>query len=641
MQYSKKLKLFSIVAIFFLLETGLGQYLPVKHADRSDPVIEEKNTTIQTFQIHPEYDVLLYDINITIDPDSQKIQAETSIQISVTIDMTDNLYFDFIGLQLDSVLLDNEQVPAFLDNGLLVIDLLTPLLAGEEHIITVYYQGTPEKGIYFRLNRYNDLVVYSHNEPYDARYWFPCKDDPSDKASLLMTVNIPTQFVVLSNGTLIEMEEAGLDLVRFVWQEDYPIATYLISIAAAPFLIADNVFHWKGDELLLEYYVYPADLYRGEEALKAVIEMLDFYSPYIGDYPFFSDKYSMSEVPFREATAMENQTATTMRDAAMDNEEVIAHELAHHWWGNALTPQSFTDIWLNEGFSTYFDALFTEFKYGEEAFLKRMDDFYNYVVSDGSLAYPIYNPPPQYLFGLAVYMKGAWVLHMLRYEVGDQLFNYIIREYYERYNYLNVITANFVEIVESESDRSFDIFFDQWLNYGGMPLLIGAWEQNRDLVELVIRQEQLQPVYEFNLEVLIEGLSNDTLLLVPVTQKETQLRFSFGDPISKMIIDPHKKIFSTNNSPVYYIPSQTGLVWLYPNPFNGSVTITYQLERAEKIEIVIYNVLGQVVEKLLDDRKTTGVYQIEWDGSGYASGTYYCAMITEGSSDIQKLTLIK
>jgi aminopeptidase N len=609
--------------------------------DNVYPGGENKSVAGRDLQLHPEYDALLYDINMKIFPDSQFIQAETSIQFVVTIDMQENLLFDFTGLQLDSVFLDSNRVPGSIEDDLLVIDLETTLMSSDTHIVKVYYQGRPEKGVYFRLNRYDELMIYSHNEPYDARFWFPCKDDPSDKAKLVMTVTLPEKYIVLSNGTLIDKQNTGENLTRYLWQEDYPIATYLISIAAGSYLITNNVFNWEGEDLLLEYYIYPPDLSRGADALEVVIEMLDFYSPYIGEYPFFSDKYSMSEVPFREATAMENQTATTMGDFAMDNEEVIAHELAHQWWGDALTPESFVDIWLNEGFATYFDALFTEYKYGEEAFLKRMDDFFSYIVSDGSLAYPIYNPPPQYLFGRAVYMKGAWVLHMLRFEVGDQNFNEIIRQYYEEYNYSNVITRSFVTIVESVSSRSFETFFDQWLNYGGMPLLLGSWDQNKNIVQLKISQDQPEPVYEFDLQVLIEGVSTDTLVEIPIIDRESQLSITFGEPVVKMTIDPNNKILNTNNSPVYYIPTQTGLVWLYPNPFKEMITITYQLEKAEDIEIIIYDVLGQIVEKLIDEKDTIGIHQVDWDASRYASGTYFCTLTTSNTSDVRKMTLIK
>lgn len=456
-----------------------------------------------------------------------------------------------------------------------------------------------------------------------------------------MTVDVPNEFTVLSNGTFIGRTVISPQYTSHLWQEEYPIATYLISIAAGSYLITTDNFTWNGADLLLEYYVYPVDVERGAETLDWVIEMLNFFSPFIGEYPFFTDKYSMSEVPFQEAAAMENQTATTMRDIYMDNEGIIAHELAHQWWGNALTPQSFVDIWLNEGFASYFDALFTEYKYGEEAFLQQMEEYKAYIVSDGSLAYPIYNPPEQYLFGKAVYFKGAWVLNMLRNVVGDQIFKEIIQKYYNEYNHLNVYTGLFVDIVESVSGQSFATFFNQWLNYGGIPLLIGSWDQENNIVDLSIRQDQPEPVYQFDLEVLIEGISDDTLVIVPVINRESLVSIPFEEPVSKIIIDPERKILSTTNSPLYYIPTQSGLVWLYPNPFNETLTITYQVEKTEEVKIVVYDILGQIVEILLDEKMTTGMHQVVWNGQKHASGSYYCVMTTSGSTDVRKMTLLR
>jgi aminopeptidase N len=632
--------LLSLVGISFAQSLTTQIPLFVKSEELS-ATQQGKKISKPQMSAHPEYDVLLYDIRMDIFPDSQKIQATTSIRLAVTMTMTENLLFDFASLQIDSVILDAEKVPASRNGEILVIDLDSPLMVGDTHQVAIYYQGTPEKGLYFRLNGYDDLIIYSHNEPHDARYWFPCKDDPSDKAKLLMTVTLPDKFVVLSNGTLIESGESGYRQKRYIWQEDYPIATYLISIAAGPYLKASDSFEWQGDNLLLEYYVYPNDLSRGAAALKLVKEMLDFYSSYIGNYPFFSDKYSMSEVPFREASAMENQTATTMGDFVMDNEEVIAHELAHQWWGDALTPHSFVDIWLNEGFATYFDALFTEYAYGREAFLKRMDDFYNFLVSDGSLNYPIYNPPPPFLFGRAVYMKGAWVLHMLRSEVGDQIFNEIIQHYYQTYNYLNVTSTDFIEVVESVSGKSFEQFFDQWLFYGGMPLLLGSWEQKKNVVTVSINQEQPEPVYQFDLEVLIEGVLLDTLLRIPITDRHTQVTADFAEPVTKILIDPYNKILNTNNSPVYFIPKQAAISRISPNPFSETVMITYQMEKNENVVIAIYDIIGKQVEQLVDEKKNTGIHQVEWNGNRYASGVYICIMTVDGTSDMRKMILVK
>jgi hypothetical protein len=174
-----------------------------------------------------------------------------------------------------------------------------------------------------------------------------------------------------------------------------------------------------------------------------------------------------------------------------------------------------------------------------------------------------------------------------------------------------------------------------------MPVLIGSWEQDKNVVQILIKQDQPEPVYQFDLEVLIEGISADTLVVIPLFDREATEIVYFPQQVTKIIIDPNKKILSTTNSPVYYIPGQSSLVWLYPNPFNESISISYQIEKTEEVEIIIYDVLGQIVEILLDEKRTTGVYQVEWDGRKYASGSYYCFMKTVGAIDVRKMTLIK
>jgi len=588
-----------------------------------------------------DYDVLNYHINLSIDPENMEIDGLVQIKLVPVVNIEKNLWFDFAGLQLDSVFVDSEKVLFGREGELLTIYTHSTIMAGDTQTVAFYYQGRPQKGLYFRNNAYNEPVVYSHNEPYDAHYWFPCKDLPEDKATSSTSITVPVPMSVLSNGALMRQSNAGHGFTLFAWQENYPIATYLISIAAGNYQIASDQFDWESRMLPLQYWVYPPDLDRGLKALSYTKDMLGFFSEFIGDYPFLMEKYAMSEVPLREAAAMENQTATTMGDFVMDNEGIIAHELAHQWWGDALTPETFVDIWLNEGFASYFDALYTEYKYGKEAYKQHMDTYKSKMNSDGSLPYPIYNPPGKYLFGNSVYMKGAWVLHMLRFEVGEAAFKNIINDYYTEYNHINVITENFRRITEKVTGRSFLNFFDQWLNYGGIPIIIGEWQQKDDRVSIILDQHQQDPVYHFNMEILIRGTSSDTLIVIPVTERIARQDVYFTDTVIEIVLDPEEKILNSNNSPIYYIPEVSKLLSTFPNPSQDRISIVYQISKKENVEILIFDLLGQLVTKLVDESKTLGVYQVEWRGDAFASGSYYCTMKTSDNLDTRKITLVK
>jgi aminopeptidase N len=270
-----------------------------------------------------------------------------------------------------------------------------------------------------------------------------------------------------------------------------------------------------------------------------------------------------------------------------------------------------------------------------------MEGYKSKVNSDGSLAHPIYDPPNEFLFGNAVYMKGAWVLHMLRNEVGYDSFKTIIRRYFENYKYNNVRTRDFMLITEQVTHQSFSDFFDQWLNYGGIPILLGEWEQQNNMVSIIVEQFQERPVYQFDLEILIKGLKKDSLIMIPIQNKRLDVKIDFNDSVTEIIIDPENKILNINNSPLYSIPKESKILRIFPNPARSQVSILYKVSKSDHIKIMIYDMLGQLVAKLVDEKKTPGIYEIEWQGDRYASGTYFCTMKINDQIDKRKMTLVK
>jgi len=592
-------------------------------------------------QAMDDYDVIDYRLEILLFPDSKEIKGRVQIKLVPLVPLENGLVLDFSGLQLDSALIADRPVSFKREGGILTLFSGYTIMAADTETVVLHCQGKPERGLYFRRNASNATVIYSHNEPTDAHYWFPCKDIPADKATASVLVTVPGTLQVLSNGKLSGESDAGSGLTLYSWREAYPIATYLISLAAAPYQIATDQFISDAGILPLQYWVYAQDYERGQSALHDTGEMIGFFTDFIGDYPFALEKYAMAEVPLREAAAMENQTATTMGDFVMDDRGIIAHELAHQWWGDAVTPQSYKDIWLNEGFATYFDALFREYKYGREAYDNQMEALKTNMNKDGSLAYPLYNPPPPFLFGNAVYNKGAWILHMLRHETGDALFEKICQAYFEKYKFLNVTSADFIRLTDDISGRSFGAFFDQWLNYGGLPTLIAQWSQEANLLTFSIDQYQEEPVYQFNLEVLIEGMIKDSLIYMDIRDKYSSRTVRFAETVRRLILDPSGKILNNNNTPLFYIPAEAGFLKIYPNPFRERVEIEYQIEKPQEVEIRVYNILGQQVAELVNGKQNTGVHRAIWNGQQAASGIYYCRLKTDGIRETRKIVLIK
>ena len=591
--------------------------------------------------LNDNIDIITYHIDLELQPDAARVVGRSEISFMVTAASLEYVSLNLVGLTVDSVFCKEQKIEFSHNNRELTLAFDSPVAENETTRVLIYYGGYPERGFYFRDNRYGNPVIYSHNEPYDARYWFPCKDNPADKALLEMHLFVPDSYRVLSNGILIEENYTGEGINSFLWKEDYPVATYLISLAAAPYDIIQSRFIYQGTEMPVFYYTYPEDSWRAQESLEWTVQMLEFFSNYIGIYPFIKEKYAMAEVPLQEAGAMENQTATTMGEGFIDREDVVAHELAHQWWGDALTPMTFADIWLNEGFATFFDALFTEHKYGREPFENRMVQMISRLGGDGSLEYPIYNPPDRYWFGSAVYLKGAWVLHMLRTEIGEDLFRQVCRTYYNRYVYKNVETEDFITVCEELCGQSMQPFFNQWLMYGGMPILHGSWKQNNSKTEITITQTQSDPLYHFPLEVLLNFHDRDSLITIPFSAESHVIHLYEPESLLEVIIDPNHKILNSNNSPVFHIPKTADLLNTYPNPFNNTLHIRYQLPTVQTISLDIYNLKGQKVATVYKGRGLAGINDVVWKNSNLASGIYFCRLTFRDGSDVRKIMLVK
>ena len=638
--YSKSINLL-ITLIFVLM-------IAIESLSQSNINSMCKNGSIHMFNLNTnmnpdfeKYDVRKYKINLILNPDTRLINGKVIIEFEVIENNFQNLILNLNGLQIDSILQGNNNLNFARQQNEVNITLNHSMQTGIIDSISIFYQGIPNRGMYFRNGRYSNRVVYTHNEPFDAQYWIPCKDDPSDKALMDIWITVPQNFIAAGNGILINSLPVGQDEMRYHWRETYPISTYLISVTASDYDIVNDVFAWNLIEMPVQYFIYPEDFNRGEAAITNTIEMLSFFSDYIGLYPFFTEKYAMVEAPFQEAGAMENQTLTLMDELIIDNESVIAHELAHQWWGDAVTLESFADIWLNEGFATYFDALFVEHKYGEESFNQRMTSSSSNASSDGSIVYPIYNPPMEYLFGTAVYHKGAWVLHMLRNELGKDVFKNIIRTYYNDYAYSNASTSEFMNLCENISGRSLSKFFDQWVYAAGMPNIFASWNQDNNIVNIQLDQLQTETVYELNLDLKLISLTGDTTFTVDLISKNLELSIPYFEPITQLIVDPETKILNVNNSPVYSIPVSSELIRLYPNPFNSELNIFYRVDKIQNVKIELWDILGKKVLTIMDEKKRIGTHSMSFKANGLASGMYFCVLKSESNIDKRKVILIK
>ncbi len=391
----------------------------------------------------------------------------------------------------------------------LAITLDRAYAPGEAFELAVTYSGEPKLGLHFVKPDSDDpkrpLCAWTQGEAEETRYWLPCFDYPNDKASSEMVVTVARAYSVVSNGALIETKENGDGTATYHWKMDTAHVSYLISLAITEFAVYRDV---AAGRLPVDYYVLKGvDEATARRALGKTPKMIEFFNEKIGTaYPY--PKYAQVCAP-EFGGGMENISATTMTDSVLrdpiaslerDSDSLVAHELAHQWFGDLLTCRDWSTLWLNEGFASYFDPLFTESDRGEDAFrLAMADELRDYIGSDRSVRRPIVEPrfsDPNEMFDSVTYAKGACVLHALRGLIGDDAWWRGIKAYVAAYKEKVVATDDFRKAMEAASGKDLGWFFDQWVYKGGHPELVARWTYEDDDKSVRLAVEQVQGVDE-------------------------------------------------------------------------------------------------------------------------------------------------
>jgi len=478
-------------------------------------------------------DIFKYNLSFDLYPEDKIIIASAVITGQVldqnikSIDL--NFYDNF---KITKLLLDG--VASEYENDESTLSIPYDSSSGKEFKIEIDYEGTPKKagldGFVFG-KRNGESLVYNLSEPNFSSTWFPCNDLPTDKSFLEMSITNDSSAVSVSNGVMKDVKTTG-DRRTYKWCTEYPISTYLIAIYSSEYVaFKDKYVSLDGkDTMEVVYYVLPDKLENAKKDFAEHPEMLRVLSNLFGEYPFLKEKYGVAEFLWYPG-AMEHQTITGVSSNMITGknlfEDTYVHELAHQWWGDAVSPKSWKDIWLNEGFATYSEALYYEALSGEKALRSTMMSKYSSNFS-GALA-----KPGNFLFTRTMYDKGAWVLHMLRWEVGDSTFFNILRTYFNTFKYSNASTNDFKNICEQVSGKNLTKFFDQWVQNEGQIEIEYQTDfvksNNSDFVQIYLEQIQEDyEVYNFPLEIKIlysdsyeqnfryEIVSKDTLIEIPI-----------------------------------------------------------------------------------------------------------------------------
>ncbi len=646
-------------SFFIFLTPFYGEDIEPKYLcshEKSASRWQTQNSTLN--QNQEKIDIKFYELNLDIDFNSSRIHG------SVTVNgVIGNIYPDFIELDLydnmtvDSILQNNIPILYLHENDMLKIPLSDITLDDENLFsLTIFYQGTPDHcgAGGFKFDEHQNIGhVWTLSEAYCARSWWPCKDDPSDKAdsvNIIISVPLEPAYIVASNG-LLSSTTINNNKKTYFWKERYPITTYLVSLAIYPYTkwVDQYVSPISSDTMLIEHYVFPDRYEASYPNYSLTKDMLSFFSELFGEYPFISEKYGHAD--FTWGGGMEHQTLSSMGSFSQN---LMVHELGHSWWGNLITCKTFNDIWLNEGFARYCQALWAEHMYGREAYF----DFMNNHAYYGAGTIYVENPSSNsqiFSAGLS-YNKASWVLHMLRHKVGETMFFDILKSYAsnDSLSYNAASTSDFQKVCEDISGLDFEQFFQQWIYGEKYPKYeLSWWHEGNGIYNVKIDQVQSYNFFSMPIDLKFSGSAGpmlvDTTIVIENNNFSQLYEFSgFNFLVENVMLDPENWILKEATYSVNEIdnilPDRVEVEKAFPNPFNSKVKLSFYINPQfgdTHVNVNIFDSRGKIVESLIDNEFMPGYHTTFWNANGKSSGVYFIQLATDNYIDSQKILFLK
>lgn len=422
----------------------------------------------------------------------------------------------------------------------------------------ITYAGVPSDGLIISKNKYNDRTFFADNWPDRAHHWIPCNDNPSDKATVEFLVTAPGHYKVISNGILVTEKILDNNQKLTHWKEAVSIPTKVMTLGVARFAVKQYA---DSSIVPVSAWVYPQDSVKGFYDYALAPGIIKFFSDYIGPYPFEKLANVQSKTIFgglENASAIFYGENTITGDGS--NEALIAHETAHQWFGNSATETGFAHLWLSEGFATYMTLLYLEHKYGRDTLVKSLQRNRDEIIQfSRQTSRPVVDSVSGFmeLLNANSYQKGSWILHMLRQEVGDTVFQKIIRTYYDRYKGGNADTWAFEKVAEDVSGKDLKTFFQQWLYAPGLPDLDIAYFINDSSVQFSITQEQ-RKLFLVPLEIQAENENGKTSVKrIMINERKNNIEVNFNFNVSRILIDPNVNLLSSKK--IFEAPKITNM----------------------------------------------------------------------------------
>jgi len=657
-------------------------------------VNHEKNSFKSTSTYSPEnryshitidqlnrYDVKFYKLDLSVSKSSTEIQGVGMVYAEVQNSPVDTFIVELIDslteetfMIVDSVIL-NGQLSSFTHNNHLIkIPVDPPMPVGSFITATIYYYGN---GHYSAASGYNGItnntvfnsaVTYTYSQPFWSRIWWPCKQILGDKAdSIHVSITTDSDCKAGSNGLLKSVVVLPGDKVRYEWQSNYPIDYYLVSFAVGEYIEHTTYAEIQGttDSILIQSLLFQDSPYLAMNlvAIEKTKDYLQLFTGFFGDYPFRNEKYGycLTANPWG---AMEHQTMTTTGYRALDTTSntigsyyiwYTSHELGHSWFGNNVTCATWQDIWVNEGFANYCEYLTSQFLETQDRADYWMNHCHNNILSEpgGSVYVPDeYKNDEDRIFDYRLtYEKGGAIIHMIRYILAnDSLFFLSLKNFQNEFANSVATGLDFKNVLETTSGMDFTDFFDQWYYGEGYPTYNIQWWQINDTLSINLNQitsTTTTPFFNLPIEIKFRYIGGDTTITVTPTTNSQVFQFNIPHSIYNVQVDPDNWIINKSNVQITGLDDNStsnigySLSQNYPNPFNPTAKIKYSISELCFVTIKVFDVLGSEITTLVNEEKSVGRYEIEFNAKSLPSGIYIYRLQAGDFIETKKMVLMK
>ncbi|MFH1502753.1 MAG: M1 family aminopeptidase [Candidatus Eisenbacteria bacterium] len=608
-----------------------------------------------------DYDVYYYDLDIEVDEGPETVDGYVIMRATSNVDGLTTVIMDLYGNMTVDAVEHGGSAASYTHNGdLITVTLNSTVNTGGTFEVKVTYHGAPvDDALNFSTHGAGGPIISSLSEPSGARQWWPCKDTPADKAdSVRVALTVDDALIAVSNGMLISEVDNGTTKT-YEWFETYPITTYLVSVAISDYSTWTDYYNYARGSMPIENYVYPEHLSNAQEDLNITAQAIGVLSGYFGEYPFIDERYGHAVFPW--GGAMEHQTCTSYGRVLIRGDHyydwILVHELAHQWWGDWVTCETWNDIWLNEGFATYSEALWFESLGGETDY----DDYIDAYDSYGYFNGPIYDPDST--FNRTVYDKGALVLHMLRrvLELGNgtvahypiDALQAVLASYSAANAYDTALTSEFQTFCEASYGGDMDWFFLPWVYGANRPHYEFSWIASYDgpPYEIMLHIEQVQTnagLFTMPVDIEVQTTGADTLITVWNDEWSQDFFFAVNDPPSDVNLDPGNWILKYLTQSSTGVNGEASSVALHvpTNPTGADARLSYSIPAAGHVDLRVYDVSGRLVRTLVNGGVAAGVHGVTWDGvssdgARAASGVYFVRLTSERGAATNRLVLLR